>query len=227
MLSVYSLQLRFLSLFEDSKDKGKDALKFAATFTIMVRHEDTVSVGRSEDYFPIGKILAHHGQSVSDFKTVKDAIKAVRHLCKLNKAEFGFEEKPEGLDEVYPQFSKFWYVFSAGKTTTNTSTQSKELEQSADLKNIKQLEQAKIFMEGLGFNGDAVADTTVTVANVKFDEVQKKRSCLRVPICIESQQAATQCRATLSIGCIYIYIYIYTQRLYTCIEEWFEPRYLL
>ena len=60
----YDIGIRFLDLFQDNKSFGKDALKFAKTFSMGVKHNDVTTVGTKEDYFPMGQILAEYGQSL-------------------------------------------------------------------------------------------------------------------------------------------------------------------
>ncbi len=107
--------IRFLDLFQDNKLMGKDSLKFAKVFEVKLDHVDTTTIGSKEDYFPMGDILQKHGSKLSDFKTPQDALEAVRHLCAKNREQHGYEEKPEKVDEKFPQFSEFWFVFSLGK----------------------------------------------------------------------------------------------------------------
>ena len=163
----------FLDLFQDNKNLGKDSLKFVKTFSIGVQHNDVTTVGTKEDYFPMGQILAAYGQSIKDFPSEGDALEAVRHLCAKNREEHFYEEKPERLDEKYPAFSRFWFVMSMGKTEEHKQTESKHLDQQVDLKNLAQLEEAKVFMEGMGFNAER-SGSTVQVENAKASELKKK-----------------------------------------------------
>ncbi len=174
-----ALSIRFLDLFQDNKSLGKDALKFAKNFQISVDHSDTTSVGTKEDWFPMGHILKEFGQSVQDFKTMDDALAAVRHLCAQNRSEHGYEEKPEFLDEKFPQFSRFWFVFSLGKVQQHTSHVQKNLQQDVDLKNLDQLEKAKVFMEGLGFS-EGSGSSSVQVENEKVAELTKAVELLKL-----------------------------------------------
>ena len=138
-----------------------------------IRHEDVTTVGSKEDYFPAGTILTAFGMNVKDFDTGAEILKAVRHLCSKNRQEHGYEEKPEMIDEEYPAFSKFWYVWSLGKEQTNVGSVQKKLEGDADLKDTKSLQQAKIFLEGLGFEGtDPMASGSgVQIENVKWTKM--------------------------------------------------------
>ena len=172
--------IRFLDLFQDSKSLGKDALKFAKTFSIGVKHNDVTTVGTREDYFRVGMILAEYGQSIKDFGSENDALEAVRHLCAKNRAEHHYEEKPGPLDEKYTSFSHFWFVMSMGKTQEHKQTVSKNLEQKVDLKNLAQFEEAKLFTEGVGLNTERSA-SSVQVEHTKADGLDKKNELLKQP----------------------------------------------
>ena len=197
--------LRFLTLFQDNKQLGRDSLKFAKTFHCKVDHEDSTVVGSKEDWYTAGTILKEHGFSFSEFDTVEKALAAVRHLCKKNQEGFGYEPKAESIDEAYPQFSKFWFVFSLGKTEQHTSTVGKKLEQETDLKNLEQLEQAKIFMEGIGFQGDTGA-SQVKIENVKYQELQKTVEMLKMPYSSDKLPGDNANLLPLLATCVYTYI---------------------
>ncbi len=171
---LHALIIRFLSLFQDNKSLGRDALKFAKTFSMSVDHDDTTSVGTREDWYPMGIILKEFGHSVKDFDSVDDALNAVRYLCAQNKAEHGYEDKPESIDARFPQFSRFWFVKSLGKTEQHKSIVQKKLQQTVDLKGVAQLEQAKIFMEGLGFTDvQPGSSCSGQIENEKATELKK------------------------------------------------------
>ena len=176
----YDIGIRFSDLFQDNKNLGKDALKFVKTFSIGVQHNDVTTVGTKEDYFPMGQILAQHGQSIKDFASEGDALEAVRHLCAKNREEHQYEEKPEKLDEKYTGFNRFWFVMSMGKTAEHKQIETKNLEQQVDLKNIAQLEEAKVFMEVMGFNEERSV-SSVQVEHAKAGELKNKNELLKQP----------------------------------------------
>ena len=163
--------MRFLDLFQDNKHLGKDSLKFAKEFNMAVDHDDTTKVGTVEDWYPMGEILKWFGQSLNDFASVNDAMIAVRHLCAQNQALHGYEDKPESIDEKFPQFSRFWFVKGLGKTKEATGNVRKTLSQGVDLRNIAQLEQAKLFMEGMGWPGEQPSSSSV-IENAKATELK-------------------------------------------------------
>ena len=125
----YDIGIRFLDLFQDTKNLGKDALKFGETFVMGVKHNDVTTVGTRENYFPMDQILAGYGQRLKDFTNESDALEAVRHLCAKNRAEHHYEEKPEMLDEKYPTCNGLWFVMSMGKTQEHAQTVSKNLQE--------------------------------------------------------------------------------------------------
>ena len=170
-------------MFQDNKSLGKDALKFAKSFGMSVEHTDDTLVGHKEDYFPMGKILETFGMGLKDFKTNEDALEAVRHLCEENKKEHGYEEKPELLDPKFPQFSRFWFVMSLGKDKVHKQSVTKKLEQKSDLKSIKQLEEGKCFMEGVGWEEpkDEPGKPSGQVENAKAADLKKAVELLKPP----------------------------------------------
>ena len=173
-----SPDMRFLTMFQDNKTLGKDALKFAKHFKVSIKTSDTATVGAEENWYTAGTILERHGQRVGDFPGIDAALNAVRHLCKQNQALNGYDDKDEQKDDDYPQFSKFWFVFSKGKHTTHTQEVSKELDQRTDLKTIDQLQQAKVFMEGLGFH-DTLASSNVHIEHEHATECKKACELLK------------------------------------------------
>ena len=174
---------RFLNHFTNDKPLGKDSLKFAKEFVVAVTHGDTTTVGSKEDCYPIGVILKEFGRGLNDFPNVEEALAAVRHLCAVNQAEFGYEPKAEAIDEKFPEYSKFWYRLSLGKEEKNTSSCVKNLHQQSDVKTLSQLHQAKIFMEGMGFNeeNDKGDDTSVTIESVLYTELKQKVELMKLP----------------------------------------------
>ena len=156
----YDIGIRFLDLFQDNKSLGRD-------------DNDVTTVGTSEDYFPMDQILAGYGQRLRDFTNESDALEAGRHLCAKNCAEHHYEMKPEMLDEKCPAPNGFCAVMSMGKTLEHAQTVSKNQEQQVDLKNPAQLQQAQLFVEGLGLNTERPT-SSVQVEHTKADGLEKK-----------------------------------------------------
>ena len=176
----HDIGMRFLDLFQDNKSLGKDALKFAKTFQMSVDHNDVTTVGTKEDYFSMGTILAEYGQGIKDFSNIQEALSAVRHLCALNRAAHEYEEKSEHLDETFPQFSKFFFVMSQGKVQEHKQVVGKKLDQRVDVKNLAQLTEAKLFMEGMGFQESQPGQSSVQVENAKASELKKLVELLKL-----------------------------------------------
>jgi hypothetical protein len=174
----HDIGIRFLDPFQDNKALGEDALKFAKEFHMSVEHNDATTVVTNEDFFPIGQILDLYGQTIKDVKSTEDALDAVRHVCALNREEHGYAEKPENVDEKFPIFNRFWFVMGQGKISLHTQEVQKKLEQHVDLKNLAQLEAAKLFMEGMGFS-DKVPESSMQVENAKATDVKKSVQLLR------------------------------------------------
>ena len=176
----HDIGIRFLDLFQDNKNLGKDALKFAKNFQMAVTHNDVITVGTKEDYLSIGQILGLYGQTIKDFESTEKALEAVRHLCALNRQQHCYDEKPEQVDDKFLIFSKFFFVIGQGKTCLHTSDVQQKLQQDVDLKNLQQLEEAKLFMEGMGFKDEA-DKSSVQLENVKAGEAKKLVELLKCP----------------------------------------------
>ena len=164
-----------MQLFEDNgAGKGKGCLNFTKEFAVAIRHHDVVAVSKVEDYMPMGQILGYYGKTVKEYSNIEKALAAVRHLVSKNEAEWDRDPKdhPEAIDQEFPEFSKFYFVWCLGKKTDNIDETSKELSQSAPLKNVAQIEAAKLFMEGMGHN-PMVEDSQPTITNVKYEEIAK------------------------------------------------------
>ena len=78
------------------------------------------------------------------------------------------------LDEQYPMFSKFFFVFSMGKHKSSASTTEKELTGKASINNVKQLDQAKLFMEGMGYEEPQALESSTSIVNTKSLELNKQ-----------------------------------------------------
>ena len=98
------------------------------------------------------------------------------YLVKKNMEANGWteEEHPPLLDEVKPQYSRYWFVRGMGKETTWEQKQQKRLEGVANLKNVGQLQKALGFMEGLGYQEDQEASSSAQIENVKYTLLMKE-----------------------------------------------------
>ena len=169
--------MRFLQIFQENKHLGRDALKFTKTFSVSVVHDDVTKIATKEDWFPMGAILEHYGSKVSDYKDMEAALTAVRHLCAKNQQEHGYTPKKEDIDEQFPQFSKFWFIFSLGKKEVHEQKQSKQLEGYTDVNSKAEVDKAKLFMEGLGYQESGCSSTPGGEASVKIEHEKYQALC--------------------------------------------------
>ena len=102
-----------------------------------------------------------------------DAITDVEYLVKKNSEANGWsmEDHPPQIDEVKPEYSKYWFVKGKGKETSWTQTQSKKIEGDAALKSLEQVQTGCRFMECLGFPDEKKA--LATIENVKYSLLMK------------------------------------------------------
>ena len=165
---------RFVGQFADGgAGQGKDCPKFAQTFNMSLTHEDKTTVQQNEDYLTVGQILEYEGQSLTNFPDKGLAVADVQYLVAKNSQLHGGEEAehPPDMDEVKPEYSRFWYVKSKGKTTTWSQLETKKLEGEASLKGAKQLEDGCKFLEGLGFQQPGQIPD---ISNVKHELIVKE-----------------------------------------------------
>jgi len=176
-------------LFQDNRKLGKDSLKFAKQFAVEVKHEDQTTVGRKSDYYPMGYILKEHGMSVVDYENQEKALQACQYLVSKNQEQYGWREEdhPGCVDTDHYEFSRFWFVWSMGKTETNTATTSKSLEQQVNLDNVQKLEQAKIFMEGMGCPTDEESSSSVKIEAEKMQDLKKHAELLKKSYLMHTQ----------------------------------------
>jgi hypothetical protein len=143
---------------------------------------------------------------------------AVRHLCAENRKFQGGDEKPEIIDAKYPQFSRMWFIFSLGLTKTHTQKTEKRLEGVTDLKNLAQLQQAKIFMEGMGIEDAENLTSGTHIEGEKVAELKKTLELLKLSYlahCQEIVEISSCCVHWMYINmCIHVY---YMKHVYLCV----------
>ena len=147
---------------------GPNALKFVSTFQKSLEFNDSTKLSQREDYYTPGEILTFNGTSLSNFKSVTEAVVDAEYLVKKNMEANGWtqEEHPPLLDEVKPQYSRYWYVRGMGKETSWEQKQHKKLEGNANLKNVGQLQKALGFMECMGYQEEEGASSSVQIENL-------------------------------------------------------------
>ena len=149
------------------------------SFHVEVKHTDLTVVGNVEDYWPAGKILADFGMDISSFEgNSKKLLEVPKHICQKNQQEHGYEPKEPQIDEKFPELSKFWYVFNLGKKQTHVGAVQKKLEQDSQLKDLKQLEAAKCFMEGIGFHPEG-PESSCQIENAKYTALMNQVDILK------------------------------------------------
>ena len=176
-LTDYADRERFLKQFEENGGaNSKDALKFVSSFNKSLEFNDTTLLGQVEDYFTVGEILAFNGSALSNFKRVSDAVSDVLYLVKKNSDANGWteEDHPPQIDEVKPEYSRYWYVRGKGKETSWEQKQNKKLGGDANLKNVGQLQKAMGFMEGMGYQEQEGEPSSVQIENAKYTLLMKE-----------------------------------------------------
>ena len=177
LLTNHEDRQHFLMQFESNGGgTGPNALKFASTFKKSLEFNDSTSLKQVEDYYTPGEILIFNGTSLSNFENVTEAVKDAEYLVKKNMEANGWteEEHPALLDEVKPEYSKYWYVRGLGKETSWQQIQQKKLQGDANLKNVPQLQKALGFMEGMGYQAPEGASSGVEIENVKYTLLMKE-----------------------------------------------------
>ena len=177
LLTNHEERQHFLRQFDSNGGGvGPNALKFVSTFQKSLEFNDSTTLKQVEDYFTPGEILIFNGTSLSAFKSVTEAIKDAEYLVKKNMEANGWteDEHPPLLDEVKPEYSRYWYVRGMGKETSWEQKQNKKLEGNANLKNVGQLQKALGFMECMGYQEEEGASSSVQIENVKYTLLMKE-----------------------------------------------------
>ena len=130
LLTNHEERQHFLRQFDSNGGGvGPNALKFVSTFQKSLEFNDSTTLKQVEDYYSPGEILTFNGTSVSNFNSVTEAIQDAEYLVKKNMEANGWteEEHPPLLDEVKPEYSRYWYVRGMGKETSWEQKQNKKL----------------------------------------------------------------------------------------------------
>ena len=124
-------RLEFLKQFElNGAGVGPNALKFASNFHKSLEFNDSTTLKQVEDYFSPGEILQFNGTCIANFPTVGEAVQDAEYLVKKNMEAHGWteEDHPPEIDEVKPEYSKYWFVKGKGKETAWQHSQTKKIE---------------------------------------------------------------------------------------------------
>ena len=140
--------------------------------------ENDAALAHTDDYFSVGEILSFFGSNIDSFEDKKQALARASYLCERNQQEHGYEKHAPCLDDKFPEYSRFFFRKSKGRTVAWEQDEQKQLSGEVGLKNLKQLEEAKVFLEGHGL-GDQVETPGVQVANVKYGELQESTAVLK------------------------------------------------
>ena len=122
-----------------------------------------------------------NGNSLANFKTMSAAVSDCEYLVKRSAELHGWKEEdhPPQMDEVKPEYSRYWYVKGKGKETSWTQNQSKKLEGDAALKGLAQLQTACKAMEILGWCEEPAAASGAIIENVKYSLLMKEIELLK------------------------------------------------
>ena len=135
------------------------------------------------------QILDHLGLRVSDFPNTEVAWQTVADAVEDNKKVFG--HSGEEVLSPNPLLVRYWYVKSQGKTRSFSTSENKELEGTANLKNKKQLQDAESFLEGLG-PAEASESSGVKVENAVYKDLLALTEPLRSSTLASSQLGGSQ-----------------------------------
>ena len=69
-------------------------------------------------------------------------------MIAANKEDYGHDKEP--VEHTNPLLSKFFYVESGGKKRARKQEEQKEVEGSASIKKMKDLEDTGLFAQGMG-----------------------------------------------------------------------------
>ena len=177
LLTNHEDRQQFIKQFDSNGGGvGPNALKFASTFHKSLEFNDSTTLKQVENYYSPREILQFNGSSMASFPSITEAIQDVEYLVKKNMEANGWTEDqhPPLLDEVKPQYSRYWFVVSCGKETSWEQKQHKRLDGNANLKNVGQLQKALGFMECLGYQEEEGDPSSAQVENMKYTLLMKE-----------------------------------------------------
>ena len=165
----------FVKMFLDhGAGASKESLKFHFKFEGSITHTDSTEMSSRSDYHSVGEILGFFGRKLSEFPSFDDAVKDVQYLVRKNREQEGWNEAehPAQMDKDKPEYSRFWFCKSGGKTEKWRSDTVKRLSGEADLKDDhRKLNNTLMFMEGLGYEASATAGSEVQISSVKWQQM--------------------------------------------------------
>jgi hypothetical protein len=165
----------FVKMFLDhGAGSSKDSLKFHFNFSGSIVHTDTTAMSSRSDYHSVGEILGFFGRTLAEFPSFDEALEDVKYLVAKNAQQEGWTEAehPAQMDADKPQYSRFWFCKSGGKTESWKSETVKKLTGQADLKDDpRKLQNSLAFMEGLGYEASAAESSSVLISTPKWQEM--------------------------------------------------------
>ena len=124
------------------------------------------------------QILGLLGMALSDFESRAEAFKVADAEITSNAKDYGHEVQKE--DRGDPLLDKFYYVKSDGKKRKWSSDQIRELSGTANVKSLKQMEEANAFVAGLGpGDGDGTATSSVKVESEYYGKIKEAAENLK------------------------------------------------
>lgn len=116
---------------------------------------------------------------LSDFKTHDQALKVADDIVAQNKKDIGHDEKD--MPHENPLLVRVFYIHGQGKKRTWSQSEKKELQLESDLKNVKQLGDASMFIEGMGVTAgsSSAGGENVKVEHVTHAKMTQQKDSLR------------------------------------------------
>ena len=147
-------------------------------FEKSLQFENNTKTTSNEDYQTAANILKLNGMDWKAYDTDEDAMAAVQHLVSKNNIDMSTDltEYPPKIDHDMPMFSQFWYIQSKGKDRTFETKETKSLSQAGGLKNLQQLDDARLMMEAVPTSlTDGPTDAKPgQIVSVKYEELKKE-----------------------------------------------------
>lgn len=123
-------------------------------------------------------MLELNGLRMSDFKNHQEALKTADDFVKQNQKDF--EHSHPDIKHDNPLLVKVFYVAGQGKKRTFKQDEKKEFTLDGDVKSQKQLQDASMFIEGMGMGvGSSSSGGDVKIEHVAFAKMNTQKDSLR------------------------------------------------
>ena len=103
---------------------------------------------------------------MSDFLSQEEAFKAADEIIAANKVEFEHDGVAKLSPSGNPLLDEFFFVKSNGKCRKWSQVERKEMNQIAAPKSKKQIQGARIFLEGMGLMSEGGNESEVKIEAV-------------------------------------------------------------